>query len=231
MVRPDTTLKSIVTAIKESGRLPNATTYSIYEIDSDGGQANLRPPIVEVTTQDVIRSSPHNTDQVGFETDDNGNEIGYIFQTKFEMPFSIDVWTAEGGPHDPHEIGEQVRYALYEYDDFQYGQPLPDPDNPSVPLDEIEKFMIGDGGVRNDLSMTPALRRWRQTGEVWFHETVNTAAEYGPEDYIVRVLSGDGDVIASQDSSEITEMNTAHVDGATIEFDATPSMESAADTN
>lgn len=231
MVRPDTTLDSVVTAIKESDRLPSATTYSIYELDSDGGQANLRPPIVEITTEDVVRSDPHNTELVGYATDDAGNQIGYIFQSDFEMPFQIDVWTAEGGDYDPHELGEAVRYALYEYDDQQYGKPLPDPDDPSTNLDEVEKFMMGDGGVRNDLSMTPALRRWRQAGEVWFHETINTAVEYGAEDFVYRVISGDGDVIASQDEDEITEMNSAHVDGARIEFDASPSEESTADNN
>lgn len=221
MVRPDTALESVVTALKESGRLPDSTTYSIYELDADGGQANLRPPIVEITTTDVVRSDPHNTDLTGMATDNNGNEIGYIFTAKFEMPFEIDVWTAEGGSYDPHEIGEHVRYALYQYDDQQYGDPLPDPDAPDTTLGEVEKFMMGDGQVRNDLSMTPALRRWRQTGEVWFHETVNTAVEYGATDYIARVYSGDGDIIASEDANDIEAMETAHVDGARIEFDAT----------
>lgn len=231
MVRPDTALDGVVTALKESNRLPDATTYSIYEVDSDGGQANLRPPIVEVTTNDVMRSDSHNTDLVGMETDNAGNEIGYIFNAQFEMPFQIDVWTAEGGDYDPHELGEAVRYALYQYDDQQRGLPLPDPNDPSTNLSEVEKFTMGDGGIRNDLSMTPALRRWRQTGDIWFHETVNTAEEYGASDYVYRVISGDGDVIASKDTSELTEMDSAHVDGATIEFDATPSTQSAADTN
>jgi hypothetical protein len=206
MVRPDTALEGVVTALKESGRLPSATTYSVYEIDQDGGQSNLRPPIVEVTTRTVVRSAPHNTDQIGFATDDNGNQIGRIYRSKFEMPVEIDVWTAEGGDYDPHEIGEAVRYALYQYDDQQRGDPLPDPDDPSTSLSEIEKFTMGDGGVRNDLSMTPALRRWRQTGEVWFHETVNTAEEYGSENFVVNVVTPSEDDITT--------------DGDTIEFNS-----------
>jgi len=231
MARPDTVLDGVVTALKESDRLPDSTTYSIYELDSDGGQANLRPPVVEVTTTDVVRSSAHNTDFVEYATDTQGNEIGRIFRSKFEMPFQIDVWTAEGGQYDPHEIGEEVRYALYQYDDQQRGDPLPDPSDPSTKLDEVVKFMMSDGGVRNDLSMTPALRRWRQTGEVWFYETVNTAVEYGADPYVARVLSGNGDVIASEDASEVEATNVAHVDGVQIEFDATPNVESAADQN
>jgi len=210
-------MDGVKTAIEQSGRLPDATTYSIYEIDSDGGQSNLRPPIVEITTTDVVRSDPHNTDLVGYATDDQGNDIGRIYQADFEMPIQIDVWTAEGGQYDPHELGEAVRYALYQYDDQQRGDPLPDPSDPSTDLSDVEKFMMGDGGVRNDLSMTPALRRWRQTGEVWFHETVNTAEEYGAQDYVANVITpSDGNFDA---------------DGVVIEFDATPSTESAADTN
>lgn len=217
MVRPDTVLESIKTAIEQSDRLPTATTYSIYQIDTDGGQSNLRPPIVELTINDTIRSAPHNTDLVGTATDSAGNHIGRIYQGEFEMPFQIDVWTAEGGDYDPYELGSAVRYALYQYDDTQRGDSLPDPDNPSISIDEVEKFSIGDGGVRNDLSMTPALRRWRQTGEVWFHETINTAEEYGPSPFITDVVTP-----TSEDM---------YGDGLTIEFDATDSVESAADIN
>lgn len=204
MVRPDTTLESVVTALRESERLPDATTYSIYEVDSDGGQSNLRPPIVEITTVDVVRSNAHNTQQIGFATDNAGNHIGRIYEAEFEMPVEIDVWTAEGGQYDPHEIGESVRYALYQYDAQQRGDPLPDPDDPSTALDGVVRFTMNDGGVRNDLSMTPALRRWRQTGEVWFTETVNTAEEYGAEDYVANVVTPSGD--------------DATGDGETIEF-------------
>lgn len=207
MVRPDTALESVVTALKESGRLPNATTYSVYEIDQDGGQSNLRPPIVEVTTASVIRSAAHNTDQIGFATDDNGNNIGRIYHSKFEMPVEIDVWTAEGGEYDPHELGEAVRYALYQYDDYQRGEPLPDPDDPTSQLSEVEKFTMGDGAVRNDLSMTPALRRWRQTGEVWFHETINTAEEYGSENFVASVVTPSADDITADGDS--IEFNSA----------------------
>lgn len=193
MVRPDTALKGVVTALKESERLPGATTYSIYEIDQDGAQANLRPPIVELTINDTIDYDEHNTDLIGFETDEDGNDIGYIYESRFEMNFQLDVWTAEGGDYDPYEIGESVRYALYRYDDDHVGEPIPDPNDPSQRLDDIVRFDIGDGGVRNDLSMTPALRRWRQTGYIWYHEIINTAEEYGPMDPAFQINYPDED--------------------------------------
>ena len=193
MARPDTVLNSIVTALKESERLPHATTYSIYEIDTDGGQSNLRPPIVEVTTQNVLRAQPHNTEQIGFAKDDDGNFVGRIYKATFEAPLEIDIWTAEGDSHDQHELAESVRYALYQYDTNQRADPLPDPSDPSQALDDVSRFVLDDGSMRNDLSMTPALRRWRLTGDVWFNETVNTAEEYGEEPYVATVDSPDED--------------------------------------
>lgn len=218
MVRPETALNGVVTALKESDRLPSATTYSVYEIDSDGAQANLRPPIVEVTTTDTVRSNTHNTQFVDTATDNDGNDIGRIYEAQFDMQFQIDVWTAEQGDWDPYELGQSVRYALYQYDAQQRGDPLPDPDDPTQQLPEVSRMELSDGGVRNDLSMTPALRRWRQTGELWFHETVNTAEEYGADPHVAQVVTGDGTVISSEDESDVDALSPSSSDGVVIEF-------------
>lgn len=216
MSRPDTVLRSVKTALKESGRMPDSMSYSTFELDTEGDQSNVRPPVVEITVISSIRSRPHNTDFAGFATDENGNHIGRIFHALFEMELQIDVWTAEGGSFNPHDIGEEVRKSLYRYDSHQFSDSLPDPDAPSNALGDIDYVSVGDGSVENDLSMTPALRRWRQTMEIWFHEEINTAEEYGAEDFIVDVVSpSDGSFEAGTDVA--------------IVFDATPNEESAAD--
>lgn len=174
MARPDTICKSIKTALKESGRLPDATSYSTYELDTEGGQSNVRPPVVEITVISSARSRPHNTDLSGYVTDDDGNRIGKIFNALFEMTVQIDVWTAEGDKFDPYDIGQSIRTALYQYDDHMVGDCLPDPDDPTTDLERIDRFSVNEGSVENDLSMTPALRRWRQTAEIWFSEQVRT---------------------------------------------------------
>lgn len=213
MPQPNTVLKGVKTAIKESGRLPDSTSYSTFELDTEGGQSNVRPPVVEITVIDTARSRPHNTDFVEFIEDDAGNHIGRVFDAKFEMPIQIDVWTAEGDQYDPYDIGQDVRRALYRYDSYMVGNPLPDPDDPSQSLGGIDRFTVDNGSVANDLSMTPALRRWRQNGEVWFRETVEVTAE---NDYITTVES------PTPGSSE---------SGTDIEvvFDVTPTEESTAD--
>lgn len=215
MVRPDTILQSLKEVIESSNRLPRSTSYATFGLDAEGGQSNVRPPIVEITTVDVIRNISHNTDFVGYATDSNGNHIGYIYWSLFEMPVQIDIWTAEGDNYYPDLIGRECRTALYRYDDAQYGAQLPDPDS-TGDLVEVDRFVLDDGGPEDDLSMTPALRRFRQNAEVWFHEEINTAEEYGSENFIANVVApGDGDMTSGTDVDII--------------FDATPNSESTAD--
>lgn len=216
MTDAHTVLDALKTTVDESDRLPQSTTYSTWEVDQDGGQADLRPPIVEFTIIDTVRSTPHNTDFVEFATDQSGNHIGRIYNALFEMSVQIDVWTAEGDRYDPYELGEAVRRAIYRHDAYGLDEPLPDPSDPSQDLGDVDRVTVGDGNVANDLTMTPALRRWRQTVDVWFHETVNTAEEYGEQDYIVDVVTpSDGDMESGTDVE--------------IVYDATPSTESTTD--
>lgn len=214
MTDPQCVLESIKYALKSSDRLPDSTSYATFEIDEDGGQSNVRPPVVEITAPDVIRNDRHNTNFIRYATDDAGNHIGYVYHALFEMDVEIDVWTAEGDGYDPDEIGRAVRNTLYQYDNKQYDDPLPDPNGGT--LDDVDRFVVSNGGVRNDLTMTPALRRWRQTGEVWFREVINTAEEYGEEDYITTVIAPEDGKMESGTDVEII-------------FDATPNEDSTAD--
>lgn len=177
MVRPQQIMESMTTALASSGELPPEVTYATTEIDQTGAQANVRPPILELSVIDSIRVRPHNTDLVGYVTDDDDNRVGRIFDAQFELSLQIDVWTANGDGYDPYEIGQDVRSVLYLYDDHMGGALFPDPDDTTQTLGGIEYFTVGDGSVANDLSMTPALRRWRQTATVWFHERVSTTAD------------------------------------------------------
>lgn len=216
MATPDTVLRSVKEAIKSSGRLPRETSYAIFELDMDGGQANVRPPVVEITTVDTIRSTAMNTDFVGYATDNAGNDIGYIYRAGFEMPVQIDVLTAEGDPYDPNELGTELRRALYRYEDRQYDDGLPDPDSSGV-LEDVTGVTIDSGSPVPDLDMTPALRRWRQSVTVTFEEVIDTSSEYEELDYIDTVHTPGDDDVSGGSTVEIT-------------FDATPSQTSPADS-
>lgn len=213
MPAPDDILWGIKEAIKSSGRLPSSTTYAIFELDPEGGQSNLYPPIVEITTEDTVRSTSLNTDRVGPSLDDNGNEVGYIYHAGFEMPVTIDVVTAEHDEYDPHELARDVRYALYQYEDRMENAALPDPDGGT--LSNVSSFQMMNGQPANDLGMTPAMRRWRQSAEIRFTEVVDTADEYGLKDYVKTVHLPDGDAV---DGTEFE-----------IVLDGTPSTASPAD--
>lgn len=215
MVFPNTVLRSIKEAIKSSGRLPEATTYAVFDLDQDGGQANVRPPIVELTTVDTLRSTSLNTDFVGYSEDANGNQIGHLYRSAFQMPIQINVMTAEGGDYNRDEIGNEIRTALYEYETRQEDADLPDPDN-TGPLSDITRFQLGNAQPNDDLTMTPALRGWMQQADVWFEEVIDTAVEYGEKPFVETV-----DVPAPDEG----------VGGASISivFDTTPSQSSTAD--
>lgn len=230
MTDMQTVMDSILTAIQESGRMPSSMSYSTWELDAEGGQSNVRTPVIEITPINTVRSRPHNTDFIDFATNQNGEQIGYIFRGKFEMPLQIDIWTQEGSKYSPRELGGKLKMALYEYDDLQLGRPLPDPNNPSQSANDIDRFIIEDGEPANDLTMTPSLRRWRHNLEVWFSEYINTAEEYGAETPIRTVKSGSGDVIASTNKSDVTEMKVDSVtSNGMILYDATPNTDSSAD--
>lgn len=217
MAFPDTILRSIKEAIKSSGRLPESTSYAVFELDQDGGQANVRPPIVEITTVDRLRSSSMNTDFVGHSEDSSGNHIGRIYRALFQMPVQINVITAEGDGHDPKEIGKDIRFALYRYEDRQEGDPLPDPDS-TGDIGDVNRFQLAEGGPNDDLGLTPALRGSQEQANVWFEEVIDTAEEYGKKDFVetVDVPTADG-FVGGSGSVEIV-------------FDASPSQTSTADS-
>lgn len=194
MVTPQTVLRSVKEAIKSSDRLPKSTSYAVFELDFDGGQADVGTPVVELTSVDTLRSNSVNTDFVGYSQDGSGNDHGIIYRAGFQMPITINVITAEGDGHDPKEIGNEIRLALYQYEDRQEGAALPDPDS-SGSLSNITHFELSPAEPNNDLTMTYAMRGWQQSAQVWFEEVIDTAKEYGAKEHVSVVKTpqaGDG---------------------------------------
>lgn len=216
MVFPDTVLRSVKEAIKSSERLPSSTTYAVFELDFQGGQSNVRPPVVEITTVDTIRSTSMNTDFTGYATDSDDNHIGRIYRAGFEMPIEINVITAEGDGHDPSEIANEIRFALYQYEDRNEGTALPDPDT-SGTIDDVTRFQLDAEEPSNNLNMTHTLRGRQEAATVWFEEVIDTSQEYGAKDYV--------DTVNVPSAGE-------WVDGSSIDiiFDASPNTTSAADS-
>lgn len=214
MASPDVILRSIKDAIKESGRLPKSTTYATFELDPEGGQADVYPPVVEITPTNMARSTSMNTDLIGYSKDGSGNHIGQIYRAVFQMEIQISVMTAESDVYNPVEMRRSIQKALYEYENRQFDRLFPDPDA-SGTLGDITMFEMVSGEPNNDFTMSPTLRGSILGATVWFRDTIDTAAEYGKQEFVKTVhLPEDGD---------------ASGDGITITFDSTPSYTSPAD--
>lgn len=183
MVAPQTVLESLATALHESGRLPDETTYATLELDADGAQSDVEPPIVELTLANLACILDRNTELVGYETDANGNHIGRIYRENFELQAQLDCLTADGSQYDAREMGQQLRAALAQYDSAKLADPLPDPET-GTPLSAVWHVSAEGSSRPNDLSMTPALRRTQTEVVCRFSEEYASTDYHGPEDYI-----------------------------------------------
>ncbi len=218
MTTPQDVLEGIAVALHNSGNLPSDTTYVTRQVDMDGRQAGLQMPIVEMEVQNTVRNTQFNTDLVGYATDDDGNRIGYIFRTRFEMTVAVNIYTAEGGGNDPDSLGHSLRRALLKYDSYQMGSRHHNntlPDGNGGELTEVTQFVVGNGENNDDITTTPALRRWQQTINLRFYDEINTAQEYGPEDFVKSVdisteVEEDGSSAIADDGDFLMEY--VHVD-------------------
>lgn len=184
MAYPQTVLESLAKALHESGRLPDETTYATLEIDPEGKQANVTPPVVEITVETLQRETNRNTELVNYETDSNGNHIGKIYRSSFILLVRFDCWSADGDSYDSRDMGNQLRDALALYDSRKMGETLPHPDSGKNTLDDVWNVAVGETSRPNDLSMTPALRRTRTLVECRFSDEYSSTDYYGPQDYI-----------------------------------------------
>lgn len=185
-MRPDEVIDAITYTLDISGQLPDRVSYVTHEADLGGEDADLSLPIVELQPISTIHLTNFNTDFVGYKYDDDGNEIGRIYQSRYEMDVQVDVWTAARAEDNPDEIGGTIRRTLYPYTSAGPSETLLSPDGEA---EEIWKFSLTDGGREDDLTMSPSIRRWRQDLEVWSYEQFDTT-----EDYIADVTYPDMDV-------------------------------------
>jgi len=120
----------------------------------------LEAPWVTVQPISIPRSSPHDTDRVGFETDTNGRRIGRIFETTWAIDVQLDVRLFSPAPQSVTDLGIQVQEALLPYDALREARPFPDGSGGT--LDDVEHFRVGEGERRDDLTSEYSTRRWDQ---------------------------------------------------------------------
>jgi len=146
--------------------------YIAQEADVEGEDANIPLPLVESTVVSNIRASQHNTDLVGYTTDDNGNRTGEVYDATFEMTFQIACWTVRGAGHDPEALMASAREVLRYHETAGPAEPFVDEAGNQV--DEIEYFALLNGEPEKDFSRSPSLYQTLQEAEVWFRDRITT---------------------------------------------------------
>lgn len=176
MVSPKTCLESVARAVASSGNLPNDMGVVMQEADPQSENADIDLPALEFQIDEMDDIIVHNTDFVGYSTDANGNHIGRLYESEYEMTIQIDIWTTPNDGYDPDELGEQLRNALYPYS--SYGPDKPFLDDVSDPIEEVTYFTLNSGERTDDLIRTPSVRKWSQEVELWAYEEFSTEEEY-----------------------------------------------------
>lgn len=158
MVRPQQLIESVLYTLQNEPSLPSEANFVGYTPDIDSESIKL--PLVEVSPGPQSHLSEMNTDFVGYKKDDDGREIGKIYESLYTLQLTIAVWTAHGSGFSPREIMDTVRDALYAHDTAGPDQPLRNPDG--SPVDEVWRFALQQGEQTDDLGTSPTLRRWQQ---------------------------------------------------------------------
>jgi len=174
--------------------VPSNLTYFVGEIDSSEAQPYINPPALEIRPTRVDRLTNLNDDLVGMIEDEDGNEVGYLYENRYEMQAEVNVWTAEGSPVRMNGVAESVRTALKPYDDYvrQQGRidwemdHLPSTPDPSTAEEMclVRRFALGTSMPAHDFAMSPNLRRWTQEVTVQYGELTDTVELYGEVPYI-----------------------------------------------
>jgi len=186
MVHLNTILESLVLACKQADQLPRAVTYATVELDGEGRHSDIEPPILEFSVESIDRDLSRNSETVGMEYDDDGNEIGYCFTQWFDAVIHVELFTVEATSFNHRELDRQLRRTLIQFDDPRsplrfsrpygdntYGQ-LPDPENPSESLDGVSWVVPTLSEPSHEFSMNPSTRTRQHTLEISFQHEYRT---------------------------------------------------------
>lgn len=176
MATPKESLNAVARAIANSRELPDEMSVLTQEADESADDADVDMPLLELQISEVDFVLTNNSDRTGFVVDDDGNKVGRIFDSEYEMSLQIDLWTTEGDPYDPDELGARLRDALYPYTSL--GPDRSFTNASGEPLDRLYQFELGTGERADELIRTPSVRRWSQQVELWACETFKTEEDY-----------------------------------------------------
>jgi len=178
MVQLNTILEGMVEACNQSSILPDSVTYSTVVLDSGGQHSNIRPPVIEFSVDNIDRDKSRNTERVGVERDDEGREIGYIYTQWFDAIVTAEVLSVAGTKFNHRDLEQQLRQTLYQYDLHGLNNQLPDPDNPSSTLRDVNWISLDSINPDRDFATSPSVRTRTVNMDVGFTHEIKTS-DYG----------------------------------------------------
>lgn len=210
MAMPPTVVDAVAQGLKTTGRFPDTTTFLTRMADERGVDASATTPIVVANEVTTTRVDNHSENLVDYVYDETGAQIGRVWEFVFRMRLEVDIFTAAGDSrHSMSDLASQLEHALFRYDAAARGDLLPDPTAPldsGETLGDVTEVMVGDGEPADDLTMSPSIRRRRQTIHIRFIDRLNEVDEYGPQEYVQDVVTagpGDYEPLADADGSDL----------------------------
>jgi PAS domain-containing protein len=177
MARLQDVIDAIIFSLKDSGELPEEATFIGFEPDNDTQPIKL--PIIQVDPEgEITDANLANTQFVGFSKDDDGNNVGRIFERLSEIPIRLSVLTAQGSKFDEREISDTARTVLFKHETAGPFEPLKKEDGTT--LDEVWRFDIDESTQTDNLGTSPPLRRFVQRITVGSSEQFVTTADEPP---------------------------------------------------
>jgi len=155
----------IARAVLQDTRMPSELDVIIQEPDAEGKDATKTLPLLLVELDDVERPDVTNSDFVGYEENNNGEQIARVFESEWEATARIELWTADGSSFNIDTLGEKLHEVLYSYDNRGTDEFFTDENG--NPVESLWNFSLGDGQREDELTQTPTVRRWRQLADVY----------------------------------------------------------------
>ena len=180
MSRTQDILDSIIFSLESSGELPDDVTFIDFDPDTDTQPIKL--PIVQVNPIDAEDETETNTEFVKFAKDDDGNDVGKVFERLFRQEVNIATLAVQGSQFDAREMMDEVQTALFRHSTSGPFDTLEKPDGTT--LDDVWRFDIGSSSQQNDLTTDPVLRRVEKTVFVSSSEQFVTTADEPPVEEI-----------------------------------------------
>ena len=170
MVRVQELIEAVIYSLSQSDTIPDKTSFidHIPNIETEA----IKLPVISVYPGQKVYLSDENSDFSGFNKDDNGNNIGRIYESLYTVEVTIAVYTADGSQFSAREIMNSIRDKMFTHESSGLQRPLRNPDD-SV-IDEVWRVAIQSGEQNDDFGTSPTLRRWEQTILIQAGETYIT---------------------------------------------------------